>query len=89
MTGDLRIVEQWRPITLLTLLCKLIAKGLAIRIRPHMDGWVEPEQRGFVSGWTIADNLLLLREAKWHAYASQQEVTFLQLDYSKAYDGLE
>lgn len=88
-SGDLREVEQWRPITLLTLFYKLIAKALAIRIRPFMDSWVEPEQRGFVAGRNIADNLLMFREAKWHAYASNQEVTFLQLDYSKAYDRLE
>lgn len=68
---------------------KLVAKTLAIRIRPFMDMWVEPEQRGFVAGRTIADNLLLFWEAKWHAYAMQQETTFLQLDYSKAYDKLE
>lgn len=88
-TGDLWEVKQWRPITLLTFVYKLVAKALAIRIHPFMDAWVEPEQRGFVAGRTIADNLLLFREAKWHAYATQQEVTFLQLDYSKAYDMLE
>lgn len=54
-----------------------------------MESWVEPEQRGFVVGRTIADNLLVFREAKWHAYATKQQVTFLQLDYSKAYDRLE
>lgn len=68
MTGDLRIVEQWRLIIFFTLLCKLIVKGLVIRIRSYMDGWVESEQRGFVSGWTIADNLLLFREVKWYVY---------------------
>lgn len=62
---------------------KLIAKALSMRIRPFMDSWVEPEQRGFVTGHPVADNLLLFREAKSHAYASGQEVTFL------AYDRLE
>lgn len=88
-TGDLREIEQWRPIILLTLLYKVLAKVQAIRLRPFIDMWIEPEQRGFVTGRTIADNLLLFREAEWHAYAMEQEVTFLQLDYSKAYDRLE
>lgn len=88
-TGDLWLIAQWRPITLLPLFYKLIAKALSMQIRPYMDSWVEEEQRGFVSGRTVADNLLLFREAKWHTYASDQEVTFLQLDYSKAYDQLE
>lgn len=42
-----------------------------------------------MAGRTIADNLLLFLEAKWHAYATQREMTFLQLDYSKAYDRME
>lgn len=88
-TGDLRLVEQWRPITLLPIFYKLIAKALSMRIRPFMDSWVEEEQCKFVSDRTITDNLFLFREAKWHAYASKQEVKFLQLDYSKAYDRLE
>lgn len=88
-TGDLEEVKQWRPITLLTLLYKLLAKALAIRMRPFMDESVEPEQRGFVTGRNISDNLLLFREAKWHAYSTKQEITFLQLDYLKAYDRLE
>lgn len=54
-----------------------------------MDEWVEPEQRGFVTGRLVADNLLLFREAKWHVFATGQEATFLQLDYSKTYARLE
>lgn len=66
-----------------------MVKVLVIRIYLFMDVWVESEQRGFVAGRTIADNLLLFREVKWYVYVIQQEVIFFQLDYSKVYDMLE
>lgn len=87
--GDLRELGQWCPITLLPTFYEIIAKALAARLKPFMDALVEEEQRGFVAGRSIADNLFLFREAKWHVYASRQKVTFLQLDYSKAYDRME
>lgn len=63
-TGDLRVVDQWRPITLLTTFYKIVAKALALKLQPLMDGWLEPEQRGFAKGRSIVDNLLLYKEAK-------------------------
>lgn len=88
-SSDLHQVDQWRPITLLPTLYKIVAKALAIRLKPFMDIWLEPEQRGFVSGRSIADNLMLFREAKYHAFTTKQKVAFLQLDFSKAYDTVE
>lgn len=59
---------------------KLIVKALSMRIRLFMDSWVESEQRGFVTGYSVADNFLLFREVKSYAYVSGQEVTFFVYD---------
>lgn len=87
--GDLKLVSQWLPISLLPTFYKIIAKAVALRLQPHMDSWLEEEQRGFAKGRSIADNLVLFREAKWTAFLEQRDMTFLQLDFSKAFDRLE
>lgn len=75
--GDTRMVYQWRPISLLPTFYKIIAKALAMRLQPNMDQWVEVEQRGFSKGRSIADNIILFREAKWLAFTEQRDQTFL------------
>lgn len=87
--GDLTSTDQLRPISLLSTLYKAIAKALALRLQQSLNSWLEPEQRGFTMGRSIADNLLLFREAKWWAYHHQLPVVFLLLDFSKAYDRIE
>lgn len=51
-------ILNWRPISLLTTIYKIVTKAMARRIGPFMDGRVNLEQRGFVSGRCILDNLL-------------------------------
>lgn len=87
--GDLRLVSQWRPITLLPMFYKILAIVLALHLQDHMDEWLEVEQRGFCKGRSIADNLVLFREAKWLCFIEQLVMTFLQLDFSKAFDRVE
>lgn len=54
-----------------------------------MDLWMEPEQTGFCKGRSISDNLILFMEAKWLAFIERRDMTFLQLDFLKAFDRLE
>lgn len=46
---------------------------------------LEEEQRGFVQGRFIVDNLVLYKEAKHWAYKERKEVASLQLDFAKAF----
>lgn len=85
----MRQLGQWRPITLLTVFYKIISKSLALRLQPFMDEWLEKEQCGFVKGRSIADNLMMFKEAKAWAFSTGEKVTFLQLDFIKAFDRLE
>lgn len=86
--GDTRLVSQWRPISLFPMFYKIITKALALRLQPHMDQWMEVEQRGFTKGRSIADNLVLFREAKRLAYTEQRDITFCSLIFPKHSIGL-
>lgn len=72
-------IQNWRPISLLTTISKIVMKAMARRIGPFMDCWVSLEQRGFVSGRCILDNILWLKEAKWWVNHKKIPTVFLSL----------
>lgn len=78
----------WRPISLLTTVYKIVSKAMARRIDPFMDSWVNLEQRGFIFGRCILDNVMWLKEAKRWVNHQQILTVFLSLDFAKAYDNM-
>ena len=53
---DPLLVKNYRPITLLTVDYKIIAKTLANRLRLCIDDLIHPDQSEFVKGKNIGDN---------------------------------
>ncbi|GMJ03875.1 hypothetical protein HRI_004056700 [Hibiscus trionum] len=82
-------IDQFRPISLCSVLYKIMAKALANRIRPLLDKCIDPTQSVFVPGRAITDNILIAYELmhsmkiKKHGKAGSFA---LKLDMAKAYD---
>ncbi|KAL3684504.1 hypothetical protein R1sor_002526 [Riccia sorocarpa] len=55
------LLQNWRPITLLTMTYKIIAKVIATRLKEMLPGIIDAQQTGFVAGHNIIDNILSLR----------------------------
>ena len=53
-----------------------------------MKEWVRQEQKGFIKGRFILDNIVTLWEAMEYAEESGQDYIFLKIDFEKAYDRL-
>ena len=81
-------LTNFRPITLLTTLYKILAKLLALRMTKNISIWIDPSQTGFVPGKCIFDNLFLAFEALQWGPESNQDLVMLLLDFEKAYDRL-
>jgi hypothetical protein len=62
-SGDHAKLENWRPITLLGSLYKILAKTLARRLQVFLPNVIRPGQTGFVEGRSILDNTFLAQEA--------------------------
>ncbi len=62
-SGDQAKLSNWRPITLLGSIYKILAKTFAGRIQAALPNIVRPNQTGFVEGKSIMDNVFMAQEA--------------------------
>jgi len=62
-TGDRTKLSNWRPITLLGSIYKVLAKTLTRRILSAPTHIIRPNQTGFAEGRSILDNVFIAQEA--------------------------
>lgn len=84
--GEKRDLKNWRPISLLNVDYKLIAKVIANRMRGVIDKMVGEEQVCAVPGRMISESLVCLRDMLWDCKERKQRAAVLTVDFEKAYD---
>ena len=85
-TEDRSRIQNFRPISLLNTMYKLVAKVYANRMKPLLHNWILPSQTGFVPNRCILDNIFLAFESIEWALENKQDLSMLLLDFEKAYD---
>ena len=85
-SDDRTRIQNYRPISLLNTLYKVVAKIYANRMKPLLHNWILPSQTGFVPNRCILDNIFLAFEAIEWALENNQNLSMLLLDFEKAYD---
>jgi hypothetical protein len=88
-SGDRARLNNWRPITLLGNIYKILAKTLARRIQADLTEVIRPNQTGFVEGRSILDNVFMAQENLGWAEESNQDLVLLLLDFEKAFDRIK
>lgn len=79
-------LQHWRPITMMGVLYKLLAKSVALKISPHLRKHIHKNQAGFIGGRSILENILSVKLGIELAQKTQQNMVMLQIDYAKAFD---
>ncbi|KAL3689560.1 hypothetical protein R1sor_015869 [Riccia sorocarpa] len=87
--GDRKLLGNWRPISLMSLTYKIVAKLLANRVKIVLPNLVDIQQTGFVQGRHISDNVLSLKIGQEWAKWTAQKALFIKLDFVKAYDRVD
>ena len=85
---DKTFLKNWRPLTLLNSLYKLVSGCISERIKPHLDKIVNGDQKGFVSGRYIGEAIRTTYDIIQWAKDNNKTGIILLIDFEKAYDSL-
>ena len=79
-------ISNFRPISLITSLYKIIAKVLSWHLRGVLHETIHSTQGAFVQGRQILDAILIANEIVDEKRRSGQEGIVFKIDFEKAYD---
>ena len=87
--SDLSELSGWRPIPLLNVDYKILAKTIAKRIEPFLPKLIHSDQTGFVKDRYIGQNIRLLSDLMEYTDVKKISGILLFIDFEKAFDSVE
>lgn len=83
-TENLHDINNWRPLTISSVILRLYTKVLARRATQHIH--LNPRQRGFIDAPGCSENQLLLQRIIKQAKRNRKSLCVVLLDLAKAFD---
>jgi mannosylglycoprotein endo-beta-mannosidase len=81
-------VRDFRPISLIHTIAKIITKVLALRLAPLLGQLISTTQSAFIKKRSIHDNFLYVRNLTRRFHRTKTPALLLKLDISKAFDSV-
>ena len=81
-------LKNWRPISLLNVIYKLAASVIANRIKSVLDSIVHEDQKGFIAGRYIGENVRLIYDVLLETKQQNIPGLFLCIDFQQAFDSV-
>ena len=85
-SGDLKVIENWRPISLLNVDYKIFAKVLTNRLKSLVHKFFSKEQYCGVIGKSIVNCNNTIRDIFYCINENDKELAVMNLDWAKAFD---
>lgn len=85
---DVRVLDSYRPLSLINVDAKILAKLISNRLQPLLPYKALPDQSGFIPGRSTAHNLRTIFSVLHYLHQDERAVTVF-LDATKAFDSLE
>ena len=80
-----RLLKNWRPISLLSVVYKIISSAIANRIKTVLDNLVSKTQTGFVAGRFIGENSSLIYDILHYTKQENIPGVLMLIDFEKAF----
>jgi len=87
--NSLQRLNDYRPISMVGCMYKVLAKVLANRLRGVMGSVISDSQSAFVKGKQILDGIPIANEAVDEAKRLKRELLLFKVDFEKAYDSVD
>ena len=87
--GEREDISNWRPISLLNVDYKIIAKILAERLKSVLPNIIYPDQNGYANGRNILEANRLLQDIIEYSEQEKINSSIIFLDYQNAFDRVE
>ncbi|KAJ9557691.1 hypothetical protein OSB04_012305 [Centaurea solstitialis] len=81
-------LNEFRPISLVGVLYKVISKVLADRMKAVMGSIISDVQSAFLKGRSILDGVLIANEAVNYLKGTKRKALIFKVDFEKAYDSV-
>jgi hypothetical protein len=81
-------IADFRPISLIHAIAKIIAKMLALRLAPHMNELISNAQSAFIKKRSIHDNFLYVKNLASKFNKAKTPALLFKLDIRKAFDSV-
>ena len=81
-------ISDYRPISLIHIIPKIIAKAMARRLSPKMNDLVSHCQSAFIKSRSIHDNFMYVRNTARRLHRARSPTLLLKLDIAKAFDSM-
>ncbi|GKV12840.1 hypothetical protein SLEP1_g23934 [Rubroshorea leprosula] len=79
-------IEEYRPISLIGVIYKILAKILANRLKKVLDELIGEQQMAFISGRQLMDGVVIANELVDEAKKRKKSTFMFKIDFEKAYD---
>ena len=87
--GDPLAPRNYRPISLINVIAKIMTGTMNARLRRHLDDIIPQLQTGFVPGRSISENIIFIQDALHYAQTRCPNAIVVSLDFEKAYDRVQ
>ena len=89
MKGNTSDIKNYRPITLLPIMCKVFSNIFLQRMIRTLDFHQPREQAGFRAGYSMIDHLHVINQLPEKANKYNMPLCFAFINYEKAFDSIE